>query len=116
LENPSKVEPIHRVKEAKVKIAARRTPILLEEFVEEKLHYEEGRSQVEPIVTEHDLRISAADDRIFFEDLDLKTSPGEKHSSSQASWTCTDDRYTLRCHLLILSDTSPPFSFQRQWL
>jgi hypothetical protein len=76
-----------------LQIIARAATSFNEELIEQKLHHQKCRPQIEAILVETEFCIAAADHILLFEDLNAEASLRKKHGSGESPRSGSHDCY-----------------------
>jgi hypothetical protein len=87
-----KIERVHWVELTKLQVVAGTSASFSEQFVEEKLHHQKGRAEIEAVFTETNFRVAAADHILLFEHLNPEAALCKEHGSSQPAGPRPDNR------------------------
>ena len=85
------IKRVHRIETSEIQIVGRAAACFDEELVEQELHHQERRPQVEAILAEAEFCIAAADNILLLEDLNTKAALRKKHGSGKSTGPGTYD-------------------------
>jgi hypothetical protein len=85
------IEGVHRIKLAELQVVARAAASFGKKFVEEELHHQEGRTEIETVLAEADFGIAAADNILFFEELNTEAALCKEHGSGETARASPND-------------------------
>src|ERR1700761_9355997 len=86
-----KVERVHRIEPMELQVVARVAVYFNKKLIEQKLHHQERRPQIEAILAEAEFCIAAADDILLFEDLNPEAPLRKKHRSGESARSGSHD-------------------------
>jgi hypothetical protein len=74
-----------------LQVIARAAASFNKELIEQKLHHQERRPQIEAILAKAEFCIAATDDILLFEDLNPEAPLRKKHRSGESAWAGSHD-------------------------
>src|ERR1700761_449119 len=74
-----------------LQIVARAATSFNKELIEQKLHHQKRRPQIEAILAKAEFRIAATDDILLFEDLNTEAPLRKKHSGCESARSRSND-------------------------
>ena len=80
-------ELVHWIKLPELQVVGRAATSLCEQFVQQKLHHQESRTEIETIVAQSHLCIPSTDHILLFENLDAKARVVPGAWLTQVPWS-----------------------------
>ena len=85
------IERVHRIEPLELQIIVRAAASFDKQLIEQKLHHQEGRPQIEAILAKAEFGIAAADDILLFEDLNPEAALRKKHRGGESARSGSHD-------------------------
>src|SRR5580698_1826212 len=106
------IQGVHRIEPLELQVVARTAASFNKQLIEQKLHHQERRPEIETILTEVEFCVTSTDDILFLEDLNAESALGKKHRGSKPTRPGSHD-HDVSLFIALLKAHSPTIGSSR---